>query len=154
MLRRPTNHPKSAARSVCNQPVSGCKFPPETLKNLIGDVGAWTWRNLLRASWSLCLSEHLGVGWREGKGVWGGRVGSCKGQSSTNMSPHNVVPVCFTHFLLVILDQLSSCYFKIITSVQCLMKNISQFYVKSHPSSVENTCYIRSVLIVEQLEQR
>lgn len=32
----PTNHPKSAAHSVCNQPVSGCKFPPEALKNLIG----------------------------------------------------------------------------------------------------------------------
>lgn len=60
MLRQPTNHFKSAARSVWNQPVSGCKFPPEMLENLTGDIGAWMWRNLLRASWSLCLRTHLG----------------------------------------------------------------------------------------------
>lgn len=60
MLRHPTNHFKSAARCVWNQPVSGCKFPPEMLENLTGDIGAWMWRNLLRASWSLCLCAHLG----------------------------------------------------------------------------------------------
>lgn len=92
MLPRPTNHPKSAARSVWNRPVSGCKFPPEALESLIGDVGAWMWRNLLAASWSLCLHAHLGG--------WGG---SCKGQSSTSTSQNNVACLESTYDMFPVL---------------------------------------------------
>lgn len=50
-----------------------------------------------------------------GEGHMGGsRVGSCKGQSSTHMSPHDVVPACFTRFLFVVFDRFSRCCFRML----------------------------------------
>lgn len=73
----PTNHPKSAARSVCNQPVSGCKFPPEALKNLIGGTLVRERGETRSELPGHCVSVSIWGsgggegGWREGKGVWG-----------------------------------------------------------------------------------
>lgn len=50
----------------------------------------------------------------------GGRVGSCKGQSSTNKSPQDVVLARFTRFLFVVFDQVSGCCFRMLFIVIAL----------------------------------
>lgn len=100
MLRRPHKSPPHSpqiSRSLVF--VTGLflvvNFPPQTLESLIG--GRWCVDVEKPArSFLVIVSCTSGAGGRDG-----GRVGSCKGQSSTNMSQNDAR---HTHFLSCLIN--------------------------------------------------